>query len=119
MLYRQHLTGRWVILGVVSFGYECATYGNPGYYARVNRVVPWIRTVLRNTTPCSHEVKTPDNLGEEQSENIIQKEYSSSSGSQISLSTVSHISSAIMVGYSTRFTLIYLILIPHKLLQEL
>ena len=52
MLIKDKVTGTNTILGVVSYGYECASYGKPGYYARVDsdQVLPWIVQVLAEDT---------------------------------------------------------------------
>ncbi|CAL4171381.1 unnamed protein product, partial [Meganyctiphanes norvegica] len=34
--------GRWVQIGVVSFGYECAHPDGPGVYANVANYIDWI-----------------------------------------------------------------------------
>lgn len=44
-LVRQLADGRWVQLGVVSFGVECAKVGSPGIFTRAQRYVDWIVNV--------------------------------------------------------------------------
>ena len=41
-----------IVVGVVSFGFGCATRNTPGYYARVNQVLPWINDVIKNSNAC-------------------------------------------------------------------
>ena len=40
------------LVGIVSFGTACATIDWPGYYSRVNQVLPWINTVMINCSTC-------------------------------------------------------------------
>ncbi|XP_068246986.1 uncharacterized protein [Palaemon carinicauda] len=40
--------GRWVQLGVVSFGYECATDTAPGFYTNLANYVDWITNTTRS-----------------------------------------------------------------------
>ncbi|XP_047491061.1 serine protease filzig-like isoform X6 [Penaeus chinensis] len=44
-LVRQLADGRWVQLGVVSFGVECAKVGSPGIFTRASLYVDWIINV--------------------------------------------------------------------------
>ena len=40
------------LVGIVAFGTACATIDWPGYYSRVNQVLPWINTVMLNCSTC-------------------------------------------------------------------
>ncbi|XP_066155510.1 chymotrypsin-like protease CTRL-1 [Euwallacea fornicatus] len=41
-LMYQLKNGRWITIGVVSWGIECGNKGSPGIYTRVNKYLPWI-----------------------------------------------------------------------------
>lgn len=42
MVY-QTSTGKWIIVGIVSYGIGCALPGKPGVYTRVTSHLPWIK----------------------------------------------------------------------------
>ena len=71
-----------MILGIVSFGAGCATFENPGFYSRVNQVLPWIKGILNNGKKCQkdeHDV-TPRLVHENTSNSIISHKLTTSRG---------------------------------------
>ncbi|XP_069957157.1 CLIP domain-containing serine protease B9 [Cherax quadricarinatus] len=44
LLYTE---GRWVQIGLVSFGNRCAEPGYPGVYTRISHFMPWIKNNIR------------------------------------------------------------------------
>lgn len=45
-LTHEDMNGRHTLIGVISYGVGCARIGNPGYYARVSSVLPWIYCII-------------------------------------------------------------------------
>ena len=50
--YENGKGGPATLVGIVAFGIACATINWPGYYSRVNQVLPWINTVMSNCSTC-------------------------------------------------------------------
>ncbi|XP_050721592.1 proclotting enzyme-like [Eriocheir sinensis] len=38
--------GRWVVVGITSYGYKCAVDGVPGIYTRVTKFLPWLNSYI-------------------------------------------------------------------------
>ena len=49
-------SGRYVVAGVTSWGYDCGAQGYPGVYARVTSQLDWIKKSIGDeATPCDPE----------------------------------------------------------------
>ena len=48
------VNGRYTLIGVVSFGYECAHPDYPGVYARMTAVLDWIKEKTSTVETCYH-----------------------------------------------------------------
>ena len=42
------------VIGLVSFGFECATPFKPGYYASVYPQLEWVKHVIKETNKCAN-----------------------------------------------------------------
>ena len=72
LLYKDKEAGKTMIIGIVSFGFACASPDKPGYYSRVNQVLPWINDVIRKNSTCPPKDRNPDGKDEhQQNSNII------------------------------------------------
>ena len=60
LLYKDKETNTTVVAGIVSWGFDCATPGKPGFYARVNQVLPWITETIQKKSKCTGETITDD-----------------------------------------------------------
>ena len=49
------------IIGIVSFGFRCASRGIPGYYASVYPQLEWIQSIVNQTNTCTNVDKTAKN----------------------------------------------------------
>lgn len=45
-LMYQLENGRWITIGIVSWGIGCGNKGSPGIYTKVSKYIPWI---IKNT----------------------------------------------------------------------
>ena len=44
----QGQDGRFILSGIISWGFGCGYTGKPGVYTRISEVQDWIRLVLRS-----------------------------------------------------------------------
>ena len=49
MIYADNITKVNTVIGIVSFGFACATPNTPGYYSSVSPQIKWINDVLKNS----------------------------------------------------------------------
>ena len=49
------IDGRYTLIGVVSFGYECALPDYPGVYARMTKVLDWVKETTSGVETCYPE----------------------------------------------------------------
>jgi len=57
LVCKDDASGKWILHGATSWGYGCADRKYPGVYARVSKVVDWIRATM--STPAGTPVPTP------------------------------------------------------------
>ena len=108
LLHQRKDTGAWEVLGIVSFGVGCAKLEHPGYYARVNQVVPWIRNILSNGTTCQTDREIPESSEDYQDIRSSKSTHSNHSTTSISLSSISRSSNIIMALSSVGFALVHM-----------
>ena len=107
LLHQRKDTGAWEVLGIVSFGVGCAKLEHPGYYARVNQVVPWIRNILSNGTTCQTDREISESSEDYQDLRSTEFTYSNHSTSFISLSSILKSSNIITALSSFGFALVH------------
>ena len=56
MIHKENGNGTNIhrVIAIVSFGFDCAHVGSPGYYAPVYSQLEWIRHIIQNTITCSN-----------------------------------------------------------------
>ena len=108
LLHKRKDTGAWEVLGIVSFGVGCAKLEHPGYYARVNQVVPWIHNIISNETTCQPEGEIFESSEDYQELKSPKSTHSNHSTTSISLSSISKSSNIIIALLSVGFALVHM-----------
>ena len=104
LLYKDKETGNTMIIGIVSFGFACASPDKPGYYSRVNQVLPWINDVIRKNSTCPPKERNPNGKdGHQQHSNILSSYTFSMSQSGFILTSLPNSSCSVTSWYSMMF----------------
>ena len=49
LMHKDHVSGHWTLVGVVSAGYSCAKPGQPGIYHKVSKTSDWVSYIVRQS----------------------------------------------------------------------